>query len=387
MIRERNGRLEATVYFGRDPVTGREVKRSRTITGTGRDALRAAKRAEAELLDERDEWRSSGPAAIVLTFDELLDRWLAVARHEASTRQRGDSALALHVRPVLGAVRIDKITTGHLNDLYVTLERRLAASTVVRIHAMVRPAFQHAVIEGLLDTNPAALARLPELPPPDPRPPTPDVVGAVLLAAVEDAPELARLVRVQAVTGMRRGEICALRRSDVDLDHLAVRKTHAIGEGQKGSYEKPTKTRARGAIAIDAGTAGALKMQIDAVTARADELEVELVPDPYIFGWSPDGSTWWTPNSVTKTFAKVRATVAKTRPEAAAVKLKHLRHFVATQLLAAGVDIGTVAGRLAHARRSTTIDIYTAFLPPADRHAAEVMGSIVDELEQGPAAE
>lgn len=384
MIRERSGRLDVVVYFGRDPITGREVKRSRTVNGAGRDARRAAKQLEGELLAERVEWRQHTPTPAMLTVSELLDRWLGAARHEKSTRQREDSALSLHVRPAVGAVRIDKLTTGHLNDLYLALEEKLAASTVVRIHAMIRPAFEHAVTEGILERNPAARARLPELPPADPKPPAPKVVAAVLQAAVDGAPELARLVRVQAVTGMRRGEVCALRRSDIDLDLLAVRKSHAIGEGKNGSYEKPTKTRARHAIAIDAGTAAALKVQMDTVASRADALGVALVADPYVFGWEPNGSRWWAPNSVTKTLARLRKSKRlKKIPGAEEVQLKHLRHFVATMLLAKGVDIGTIAGRLGHARTSTTTDIYAAFLPAPDRHAAEIMGRIVDELEAG----
>ena len=53
--------------------------------------------------------------------------------------------------------------------------------------------------------------------------------------------------------------------------------------------------------------------------------------------------------------------------------LKELRHYSATQLLASGVDLNTVAGRLGHAEGSTTLKFYAQFSRPADQHAAAVI--------------
>lgn len=53
--------------------------------------------------------------------------------------------------------------------------------------------------------------------------------------------------------------------------------------------------------------------------------------------------------------------------------LKELRHYSATELLHAGVDLNTVAGRLGHAEGSTTLKFYAQFTRPADQHAAAVI--------------
>ena len=63
-----------------------------------------------------------------------------------------------------------------------------------------------------------------------------------------------------------------------------------------------------------------------------------------------------------------------------ASSLKELRHYSATQLLAAGTDLNTVAGRLGHAEGSTTLRFYAQFTRAADQHAAAVIPSQLDGL-------
>jgi integrase len=60
--------------------------------------------------------------------------------------------------------------------------------------------------------------------------------------------------------------------------------------------------------------------------------------------------------------------------------LKELRHYSATQLLTAGTDLNTVAGRLGHAEGSTTLRFYAQFTRPADQQAAAIIPSQLDGL-------
>ena len=99
---------------------------------------------------------------------------------------------------------------------------------------------------------------------------------------------------------------------------------------------------------------------------------------PWVYGSVVEASrvmvlpTPWTPNWVTKRFAVVldQAGVAHFR-------LHDLRHFVATQMLAAGVPLPVVSARLGHARVSTTLNVYAASMPAWDRAAAETLSSLL----------
>jgi integrase len=83
-------------------------------------------------------------------------------------------------------------------------------------------------------------------------------------------------------------------------------------------------------------------------------------------------ATPWRPNWVTKQF--IQAPRAANLPH---FRLHDLRHFMATQMLAAGVPIVTVSQRLSHARASTTLNVYAHAVPGCDRHAAETLAAIL----------
>ena len=80
----------------------------------------------------------------------------------------------------------------------------------------------------------------------------------------------------------------------------------------------------------------------------------------------------WTPNWVTKRFG-----IALGHAGVEHFRLHDLRHFVATQMLAAGVALPVVSARLGHARASTTLNIYAASMPAWDRAAAETLSSLL----------
>ena len=106
--------------------------------------------------------------------------------------------------------------------------------------------------------------------------------------------------------------------------------------------------------------------------ARAEVCRVSLVEDAFVFSNSPDGGEPWFPDSVSRSFKRLCV-----REGLHNVRLHDLRHFVATQLLGAGVDVRTVAGRLGHRNAATTLNVYAHFLEQTDRAAADIIGQVI----------
>ncbi len=115
---------------------------------------------------------------------------------------------------------------------------------------------------------------------------------------------------------------------------------------------------------------------------RATLAECELSPLAFVFSYEVDGSKSSHPDSVSRTFARLCR-----KAGLPGARLHDLRHYVATHLLASGVDVRTVAGRLGHRNASTTLNVYSHFLAEADRDAANLLGKIFDDAVAGPSSE
>lgn len=380
-----NGTYRVIVYAGRDPVTRRE----RRLTGTARTP-REAERLRTRLLAQVDERRVPNTKA---TVRQLLDRWLDTANLELSTRYNYEGYVRRQINPALGDLPIGKLTPETLDSFYAYLRREggarpkatkrdhhpeqragkgrpLASSTIRQIHFILRAALRLAVRWGWLPSNPAELARPPGFVQPDPEPPTPEQVAQLLDAAWGIDPDFGTLLWLAATTGMRRGELCALRWPRVRLDEatLLVNRNYVVrGTTRK---EKDTKTHQSRRIALDEVTVAILTEHLERCRVRATAVGVELAASAYVFSFAPDGATPLLPASVTQRYRRLAKRLGLSST------LHDLRHFSATQLLAAGVDLRTVAGRLGHGGGgATTLRVYAAFVADADRRAAALLGT------------
>jgi integrase len=368
-IRKRGkGHYEVVVYAGLDP-TGRQRQLSRTVRGE--KAWERAKAKEHELAQLAQVETGDTDDAV---FWVLVEKWLKHTQdrgqHERSTRYQTDYYLRKHILPRWRNVPVRKIHQSDLNSFYGDLVKTLAPTTVRRIHGIVSAALEYGVKQDWIDFNPARRAEPPEGGRAPLTVPSNVQVSAVLgkLRAVDA--DLWAFVRVSAATGMRRGEVCALRASDVLPG--ALRKARAIGEGKGGAYEKTTKTGVRHLVALDRRTEAVLRWQAWRMRARMRALSYtghgdvcREMPDHFLFSAADDCSRPWNPNSVTKRFR---------RAVGPGIQLRTLRHFVASELIGSGADIRTVASRLGHARTSTTLDLYAGLLPASDRAAADAIG-------------
>ena len=229
------------------------------------------------------------------------------------------------------------------------------------MHAVLRGALGQAVRWGWIPTNPAESASPPKLRRREITPPGIRDTRALLDAADEHDPEFGAVLRVLAATGARRGEVCGLRWSDLDIESGTVLIRRSIASVAGGTVVKDTKTHAARRIALDPATLAVLARQRQLLEQRAVACAVEFNPDGFMFTSTADGSSPLHPDTITGGFRRLCD-----RLGLRGFRVHDLRHLHATQLLAAGVPVRTVSGRLGHADAATTLNVY-ARLPRSQR--------------------
>jgi integrase len=375
-----NGSYRAVVYAGVDPLT-RKPRYLKETASTWDDAEEALTRLLRQV-DERRHPRSK------VTVGQIIEKWLQVTRHEDSTRERYEELIRLYIRPTLYDLQAGKVDSELLESFYARLAscremcggvRRadhhkcapLSPNTVRKVHFILRAAFTRAVKWKYLGINEAAIAQPPAFEPSEPDPPSAAEAARVLNEAWRD-PAWGLLLWLTMVLGARRGEICGLQWRDLDFDRRLVSIEFSYSRTRRSARRKKTKTRQKRRIALDEYTIALLEAYLDSCQTKCAELEVRLPADAYVFSNSPDGSTPLTPRSVSQRYRRLaqRLCLRSTR-------LHALRHYSATELLTAGVNLRTVAGRLGHGSAATTLRFYVAWVDKADRGAADTIANIV----------
>jgi integrase len=401
--------FRARVYAGIDPIT----KKQTYLRGETRKFERDAQRDIERLLAQADADQVPDQSA---TLSVLLDRWLEVVAHELSTREATDGYIRRTLKPALGDMPLRKLQhrVDIIDRLYTHLRRcsilcdgrpfiehktdgphdcakakcgphackPMAPSTVRRIHGILSPALNYAVAWGWIERNPAEYAHPPKVGRSKARPPEPEQVAQVLNKAAEEDLELFIFLWLAVTTGARRGEVVALRWSAVDLDKatLVVAHNYVVRSGQQ--QLKAPKTDEERRLSLDTVTVALLTDFKAAREAALAPAHLTLAPDAFLFSPDPACGHPWHPDHFTHAFRELAGPLGVDKP------LKNLRHFNATQLLAAGVDLRTTAGRLGHSDGgATTLRVYASWTQAADRRAAEQFAGRMAALRRKEAAE
>jgi len=360
------------VYLGTEPGTGRPRWLSKTVHGTQRFA-----RGQLE-----DLVAEAGRARVRAgTLSDLLDQWFEAASPgwAASTVSHTRSIVDCHLRPHLGHLDLAKLNTADIDDFYGYLLRAggregrpLVPGTVARVHGVLHRALAQAVRWDWIWLNPASNATPPRVAPAEIHPPSPHEVAALLEWARREDPPLFCYLRLAVSTGARRSQLLALRWGDVDEERAAIAFTRALVEGPDGPELRSTKTNRTYRVELDAETVDVLMAHRFRAEARARDVGAELSASGFVFSSRLDGAKPWLPNWLTKRFIAARRAAGLPH-----FRLHDLRHFMATEMLAAGVPIATVSQRLSHARASTTLNVYAHSVPGGDRRAAETLAVIL----------
>lgn len=391
-----SGGLRVRVYAGVDAVTGRRRNLVELIP-PGPKAARQAEAARTRLLKQVDEQRQPRTNA---TVNQMLDQHFELSTWERSTRETYDGYATKHIRPLLGRVQVGALNARTFDSFHAELRRcrdhcgrtryvdhrtphphdcdercrthkckPLGPATIRQIHFILSGALKRAVRWGWISSNPIVFAETPPAPKAKPRPPSPEEAARILTEAWAD-PEWGTLVWLAIVTGVRRGELCALRWLDVDLSTGVISVSRSIGQRNRDTWEKDTKDHQHRRVAVDEETVGILAEHRRRLEGRCAALGEPVPADAFVFSLAPDNSTYMRPNSVSERYSDLADRLG------IATSLHKLRHYSATELIAAGVDIRTVAGRLGHGGGgTTTLRVYAAWVSESDQRAAGNLGA------------
>ena len=366
-IRQRSdGVWRLRVFVGRDPVSGAPIQVHKTFRGTEA----AAKKALARLVTQVEDGKFDGTT---ITVGELLDRWLDHIGDERtpSTIAGYKSKINFRIRPAIGKVKISKLSPAELDAWYAQWRKELSPASVRQIHAILRAALNQAVKWGWLDKNPVHRATAPKISSSAMSVPSPAELTALIATAEKKDPMLAAAIALAALTGCRRGELCALRWSDVALRRrtLTIQRSVALVNGEL--HIGDTKTHQARTIALDNLAVRVLIARWRTVVSLSELAGTPLVADPYILSRRGDGAEPCKPDGISHAFRSLTKDMGMT------YHLHELRHFAATTAIGAGADIRTVAGRLGHADPSVTLRVYAHTLEAQDRAAAAAIGRAI----------
>jgi integrase len=337
-MRERpakSGRWELRAYVGRDPETRKPRQVSRVFRGGKREAIKALDR----LVREVDEGQHVGTGA---TFGKLLDEWMQriiCKRRARSTVETYTIHIEKHIRPALGPVRLHKLTAYEIDAYIADLEAKgLAGGTIKLQHAIIRSALSQGVRWKWIPSNPAKESS-PEVVGADAAPTiTVDQLRTLYSAAAVEDEDMAAAIALAALTGCRRGELCGIKWSDVDWTRASIQVERAWVPGSGGQHLTQTKTGKGRTVFV--GSEG-LRILRGYRAAKTDQLGHE----PSDGGWliSYDGGD--TPLRAKTLTEYVHALGRRNKIK---IRLHSLRHFKATELNRAGVDLPTAAGQMGH---------------------------------------
>lgn len=369
-IRRRGKRsFEVRFEIGADPVTGKRRTRCHSFKGTKREAQAELVRLIAAV--HKGDYVD--PSKV--TFGEFLGRWETWIKTQVSAKtvERYTELAEHHLRPHLGNAKLQRLKAVAFAELYGKLQRQksdggagLSARTVGHVHRLAHRVLASAVKWGLVNANPVAAADPPKVEPREIEILSPEQVSA-LLNSLRGGP-LYRVAVVGLATGMRRGEMVALRWGDVDLDAGKLRIERSLEQTNAGLAFKAPKTRAgRRTVSVPPSVIAELRRHWREQQEQRLVLGLGRASENDLVFARRDGGPW-PPDSLTAGWARTIRLLKLPK-----VTLHALRHTHASQLIASGLDVVTVSRRIGHSDPTVTLKVYAHRFGNADERAAEAV--------------
>lgn len=348
-----------------------------------------AERAQREALSARDQGAVIGPDR--LTVAELVDGWLTLKATAISKNSARDyeGAARLHVRPAVGAIRVQRLSGEILQTAYTGWhDSGMSPAMIRKCHVVVSQSLDLAVRRGVVPRNVAADVILPRLEKPKPNVWTADQLRAFLDAAqarpvlhrggdsgVRRPDDMVALWFLLGLEGLRRGEGLGLRWADVDL---------AKGTAHLVQTVAPDKTNRGAAVILDRTKTASSSRTVRLTSETLAVLAAHR--DRQRFQRQQAGSAWRdldlitmtsdggvvNPSNVSRSFDRLveQAGLPRITPHG-------LRHSCASLLMRAGVPVKVISERLGHSSVNITLNVYAHLVEDTQQDAARAMSALI----------
>lgn len=312
--------------------------------------------------------RNRGPGATQpMTLQEWMEGWLSGemrSRLKPASLQTYTRLYSKHILPCLGYVDVAMLTAADLYAFLAVLdEKKLSLTTQKSVLRLISAAMRSAMEEGLIRKNPCAKVRLR----------AEEKEQRVLTAAEQEQLKRASMQAADIpallglYTGMRLGEICALRWEDVDWPGKTITVRHTV---QRMESAARADSAAKTALAVSSPKSLTSRRVLpvpDFILSLLKTLR-ETSASPYVFGTDDRAAE---PRTMQRRFKRMTERLALS-----GVHFHTTRHTFATRMLEIGVDVKTVSVMLGHSTTKTTLDFYAHSLIDRQRLAIDQLSRI-----------
>lgn len=367
-ITQRGDKYRVCFDYGIDR-EGNRVRKYRTFD-TKRDATRAFNEHKVKM----DKGTQIMPSEY--TFAQWLDYWykdIILPQIEETTAYGYRGMIENYLKPQLGEIRLQKLTARDIQQYYTWLmdEKKLSPNTVIKHHNLLTNTLNAAERQEYITKNPMRAVSPPKKRQREAKFYTPEQLGILLDKAVGTRLELP--VFICAYLGLRRGELCGLRWSDVDLEHKTITIENTRTQAGKKEIEKGTKTASSTrTLYLPDTLCDMLKAAKEHQQACRAEYKNAYDDNDYVVVME-DGRPF-RPNYLSELFGKFLAD-----NDLPKIVLHELRHTFASLSNQAGIPAYNIGKALGHSTPATTQKIYTHLLDQTHTQAVEGVAAIADE--------
>ena len=363
---------QITIELPKDPITGKRVRKYKSVEGTKKDAERAMHEYIREL--EKGYYVTDSK----ITISEWIDTWLEVyitPNVSPTTLSRYQGMIKRYIKPIIGHMKVQQLNTlavqAWVNGLKISPSsgKPMAAATVKHAYHVLKGCMDKAVLAGIVPRSPCVGIMLPKG----------QKKAAIIydelqikqLIAAAKGTEMELVIDMELCLGLRRGELLGLWWQDIDWEkkQIHIVRNRVVVNGKSVVKEPKTENSVR-TIDMPDQLVQKLKLHQWACRANQQKLGKAYTESDYIIV-HPDGKPIY-PEYLSQMLTKLQK-----KANLPQCRFHDLRHLCATIMLLQGVNVKVAQERLGHKDIATTMNIYSHVLPSSAKEAAEKIGSLV----------